>query len=196
LTALLEPWEIRAIAAIAEEELEKERVRTAIVSPDKWLERAEALRQTAARDDAAFRKSLFHHARRLGIHTPPVPRTSQRLADDGHIVASVEHSRRWLRIILLVARLPTTHPWRQQHRDLITIPMTDARSDQTEWMPGDAECYERLHLLEVAANQIIVNGELVEAPREITQPAEAPTPAGATPAGLAATLAAARRRLA
>lgn len=187
MTALLETWELRAIAAIAGEELEKERLRTAIVSPDRWLERAEAIRQDAARTDRDFRKSLFHHARRLGVHTPPVPRTSQRLADDGHIVASVEHARRWLRVILLVCRLPTDHPWRTAHRELITIPMVDARADQEAWELGDSEVYERLHLLEVAAEREVIHGVIVETP-EHAQIAEAPAQTT-----LAATLARARR---
>lgn len=157
----LDPWEVNVIRALALEAYRRESETTAIVNRDRWLDAAEGARQQRAVEEVLFRRSLYANAQRLGIHAPPKPRPGGRFEPDHHDTASAEHATRWQRVINLVRTLPTTHPWRAVHRELITHPMMDARAAGEAWEPASQESYEILHLLERAHTELAT-----EAPRE------------------------------
>lgn len=158
-------WEVQTISALALEAYIDESRETAIVHRERWIDAAEAARQTRAVEDDIFRRSLHANAIRLGIPVPPAPRRAPRFAPDGHSVASDEYAARWHAVTHLVETLPTDHGFRKAHRLFVTQHTLEAQRTGIPWEPTDLECYEILHLLERART------EFCQPPR----PTEAPT---------------------
>lgn len=98
-------------------------------------------------------------------HAPKPPPPVRPWNPEPYSPSSPEYAARWKAIIRLVQALPTDHPWRKVHRLLVTQHVVEARRTGEAWAPTDEECYEILHLLEVARAEMVV-----EAPSEAPEP--------------------------
>lgn len=164
----LETWEVQVIHRLALEAYEATSVETAIVNRERWLEKAEATRQERAMDDDVFRRSLVANGQRLDVYVPSPP-PKRRYTPDRIPVASTEYAARWQNVMRLVKSLPDrNHGYRKAHALLVTTPTIEARDSGVPWAPTGEECYEILHLLDLA------EVEFCRAPTEA--PSEAPEP--------------------